>query len=51
LIIGEFCKGSAWAHLDIAGTAFTSSEKGYQPKGATGVAVRTLAQLAIDMGR
>ncbi|MDP2858479.1 MAG: leucyl aminopeptidase [Bacillota bacterium] len=51
LIIGEFCKGSAWAHLDIAGTAFTSSEKGYQPKGATGVAVRTLAQLALDMGR
>ncbi len=51
LIIGEFCKGAEWAHLDIAGTAFTTSEKYYQPKGATGVAARTMAQLAVDMGR
>jgi len=51
LIIGEFCKGAEWAHLDIAGTAFTSSDKHYQPKGATGVAARTMAQLAVDMGR
>lgn len=44
LIIGEFVGTAKWAHLDIAGTSFSRSEKGYHPKGATGVAVRTLAQ-------
>ncbi len=33
-----------WAHLDIAGTAWTTSERGYLSKGATGVSVRTLLQ-------
>ena len=45
-IIGEFADGAAWVHLDIAGTSRTESTKGYTPKGATGVAVRTLARLA-----
>ncbi|MGE5652690.1 MAG: leucyl aminopeptidase [Bacillota bacterium] len=49
LIIGEFVNKAAWAHLDIAGTCYTEAEKGYQPKGATGVAVRTLAELAMEM--
>jgi len=44
LIIGEFVGAAKWAHLDIAGTSFLRSDKGYHPKGATGVAVRTLAQ-------
>jgi leucyl aminopeptidase len=35
-------EGRAWAHLDIAGVAWTDSAKGYQTKGATGVPVRTL---------
>ena len=43
LIISEFIDKARWAHLDIAGTSFSRSEKGYHPKGATGVAVRTLA--------
>ena len=34
----------SWAHLDIAGTAWTASERGYLPTGATGVPVRTLLQ-------
>jgi leucyl aminopeptidase len=34
--------GRTWAHLDIAGVAWTDSAKGYQSKGATGVPVRTL---------
>ncbi len=46
LIIGEFVGDTPWAHLDIAATAFTSKTKHYQGKGATGVAVRTLALLA-----
>jgi leucyl aminopeptidase len=45
-IIGEFGEGASWVHLDIAGTSRASSEKGYVPKGATGVPVRTLVNLA-----
>jgi leucyl aminopeptidase len=37
--VGEF----PWAHLDIAGTAWTDAKpKAYNPKGATGVGVRLL---------
>ncbi len=46
MIIGEFADDAAWAHLDIAGTARTSRNRGYTPKGATGTLVRTLVQLA-----
>ncbi|WP_379155884.1 leucyl aminopeptidase [Paenibacillus sp. sgz5001063] len=42
LFIGEFAEGLPWIHLDIAGTAFLSKERGVNPKGATGVMVRTL---------
>ena len=34
-----------WAHLDIAGTAWTDSNRFDCPKGATGVGVRLLTQL------
>ena len=37
-----------WVHLDIAGTAYTDASKPYCPKGATGVGVRLLLQLAKD---
>ncbi|MDP6422341.1 MAG: leucyl aminopeptidase [SAR202 cluster bacterium] len=46
MIIGEFADDAAWAHLDIAGTAKTSRNSGYTPKGATGTPVRTLVELA-----
>ncbi len=46
LIIGEFNDGASWVHLDIAGTARSSAIKGYDIKGATGVPVRTLVNLA-----
>ncbi len=46
LFIKEFAGGLPWVHLDIAGTAWAEEAKPYQPKGATGVAVRTLAELA-----
>jgi leucyl aminopeptidase len=35
-------EGRAWAHLDIAGVAWTGEAGGYRSKGATGVPVRTL---------
>jgi leucyl aminopeptidase len=39
-----------WAHLDIAGTAWSEERKAYQPKGATGSAVRTLIELGLSGG-
>jgi len=42
----EFTGGLPWAHLDIAGTAWAETKTAYQPKGATGVAVRTLIEVA-----
>lgn len=35
-------EGQAWAHLDIAGTAWTETREPYCPKGATGFGVRLL---------
>jgi leucyl aminopeptidase len=48
LFIKEFTGGLPWVHMDIAGTAWAEEAKPYQPKGATGVGVRTLVELAID---
>ena len=48
-IIGEFADGAAWVHLDIAGVAYGESSSGYKPKGATGVPVRTLVNLAVRL--
>ena len=45
-------KPQAWAHLDIAGTANNEGAAyGYTPKGATGVALRTLVTVAEGMSR
>ena len=44
--------GTPWAHLDIAGPAFfDGSPYGYVAPGGTGVAVRTLIELARSLGR
>jgi leucyl aminopeptidase len=42
LFLKEFAGDTPWAHLDIAGSAFTERDTPLAPKGATGVAVRTL---------
>ena len=45
-------KTQPWAHLDIAGTANNEGAAyGYTPKGATGVALRTLVSVAEGMSR
>ena len=49
LLLAEFVDGAAWVHLDIAGTSTSDKASGYLVKGATGVPVRTLAQLAADL--
>ncbi len=51
MFLREFTGGLPWAHLDIAGTAWADEAKPYQPKGATGAAVRTLAALACTSDR
>jgi leucyl aminopeptidase len=48
LFISEFTGGLPWVHMDIAGTAWAEEAKPYLPKGASGVAVRTLAELAFS---
>jgi leucyl aminopeptidase len=40
-----FVGETPWAHLDIAGPAHASKERGYVGKGGTGVGVRTLVEL------
>jgi leucyl aminopeptidase len=47
----EFVNDRPWAHLDIAGTAWAETAEPYQPKGATGVAVRLLTELGLTAGR
>lgn len=51
LFIKEFSGGLPWVHMDIAGTAWSEEARPYQAKGATGVAVRTLAELAFTSDR
>jgi len=42
LILQEFVDNVPWAHLDIAGPAFSESDGSLCPKGGTGFGVRTL---------
>jgi leucyl aminopeptidase len=50
MFLKEFAGDVPWAHLDVAGTAWADETKPWMPKGATGVAVRTLAELAFTSG-
>jgi len=45
----EFVGETAWAHLDIAGTAWSEKDEAHQVEGATGAGVRTLIALAERM--
>lgn len=49
IFLSEFAEDTPWVHIDIAGTATKAKPQGYYVKGATGVAVRTLAQLALNL--
>jgi len=46
--LAKFAKSYPWVHLDIAGTAWEEKGKAYVPKGATGIGVRLLVELAQD---
>lgn len=45
VFLQEFVGNTPWLHLDIAGTAYLPRERGYEPKDATGVCVRTLYEM------
>jgi leucyl aminopeptidase len=51
IFLKKFVKDNRWAHLDIAGTAWSEKGRPYCPKGATGVGVRLLVQLARDWSK
>lgn len=51
LFLAEFVGDVPWAHLDIAGPAFTDSAGDYWPKGATGVPVRTLVGYLLEQAK
>ena len=44
LFLKEFVDGFQWAHLDIAGTAYSESDLGMIPAGPTGVPVGTFVE-------
>ncbi|HKM90015.1 MAG TPA: leucyl aminopeptidase [Candidatus Acidoferrales bacterium] len=44
----EFTDETPWVHLDIAGTAWLDEQKPWAAKGPTGIAVRTLVDLAMS---
>ncbi len=50
LFLKAFVDDTPWSHLDIAGTAWADEAKPWQAKGPTGVAVRTLIELARSSG-
>ncbi|MGH9173033.1 MAG: M17 family metallopeptidase, partial [Vicinamibacterales bacterium] len=51
MFLKEFVGTTPWAHLDIAGTAWTEDARAWTPKGATGVMIRTLVEVARTAGK
>jgi len=48
VFLSNFINNSKWAHLDVAGTAWSSEDLGYYSKGSTGFGARLLVQFLID---
>ncbi|MCB0320708.1 MAG: leucyl aminopeptidase family protein, partial [Bdellovibrionales bacterium] len=49
LFLQHFVTKARWAHIDIAGPAFSESPSGYLSYGGTGFAVRTLIRFLEDL--
>ncbi|HJY88211.1 MAG TPA: leucyl aminopeptidase [Candidatus Acidoferrales bacterium] len=49
MFLKEFVEETPWIHLDIAGTAWLDEAKPWAAKGASGVAVRTLVDLVMNL--
>jgi leucyl aminopeptidase len=50
MFLKEFVGTTPWAHLDIAGTAWAEETRAWSTKGATGVMIRTLVEVARTAG-
>jgi leucyl aminopeptidase len=46
--LSKFVGNYPWVHLDIAGPAWTTKDKAYIPKGASGVTVRLLVEYLLN---
>jgi leucyl aminopeptidase len=46
MFLRQFVGDTPWAHIDIAGTAWTEKDTTWQTRGATGAMIRTLIELA-----
>ena len=51
MFLKEFAGGLPWAHIDVAGTAWSDDPKPWMAKGASGVGVRGLAELAFTSAK
>ncbi len=49
LFLQHFVKDARWAHLDIAGPAFTEGSSDFISKGGVGFAVRTMVRMVEDL--
>ena len=47
-LLQRFVNGATWAHIDIAGVAWSKQDTATVPKGATGFGVRLLDRLVAD---
>lgn len=51
MFLKEFAGSTPWAHLDIAGTAWTDRDQPHISSGATGFGVKTLINFAMESGQ
>lgn len=51
MIIAEFIDKAGYVHLDIAGTSASQKEKPYLSRGFTGMATRTMAEMALAQAK
>ncbi len=51
LFLKEFVDGYPWAHLDVAGTAYSQTDLGWIPKGPTGTPVGTFVEFVRNHAR
>lgn len=49
VFLEKFVDGRPWAHLDIAGTAWSNSDRDWRSKGATGAGVALVTQFLADL--
>jgi len=50
MFLKEFVEETPWIHLDIAGTAWVEDSKSWIAKGPSGIAVRSIIELARNFG-